>query len=59
MNNLLIYTPFTKQTGERGILMRYIFYFKNKARRSYDSGEFLDVPEGVIRKCFKNNVINL
>ena len=44
---ILICTPFTGQTGERGIIMRYSFEFKLECIEMYERGEFPDTPDGV------------
>ena len=49
---LLICTPFTGQTGERGIIMRYSFEFKLECIEIYERGEFPDTPDGVSTKRF-------
>jgi len=37
--NFLICTPFTGQTSERGIIMRYSFEFKLECVKMYECGE--------------------
>jgi len=52
----LICTPFTGQTGERGIIMRYSFEFKLECIEMYERGEFPDTPDGVSTKRFRDNI---
>ena len=52
----MICTPFTGQTGERGIIMRYSFEFKLKYIEIYEGGEFPDTPDGVSTDRFRNNI---
>lgn len=53
---ILICTPFTGQTGERGIIMRYSFEFKLECIEMYERGEFPDTPDGVSTKRFRDNI---
>ena len=52
----MICTPFTEQTGERGIIMRYSFEFKLECIEMYERGEFPDTPDGVSTKRFRDNI---
>ena len=52
----MICTPFTEQTGERGIIMRYSFEFKLKCVEMYERGEFPNTPDGVSTDRFRNNI---
>ena len=52
----MICTPFTRQTSERGIIMRYSFEFKLECVEMYERGEFPDTPDGVSTKRFRDNV---
>ena len=52
----MICTPFTGQTGERGIIMRYSFEFKLECIEMYERGEFPDTPDGVSTKRFRDNI---
>ena len=52
----MICTPFTEQTGERGIIMRYSFEFKLKCVEMYERGEFPNTPDGVSTKRFRDNI---
>ncbi len=52
----MIYSPFTGQTGERGIIMRYSFEFKLKSVEMYERREFVDTPDGVSTNRFRNNI---
>ena len=56
MTTYLICTPFTGQTGERGIIMRYSFEFKLECIEMYERGEFPDTPDGVSTKRFRDNI---
>ena len=49
----MICTPFTEQTGERGIIMRYSFEFKLKCVEMYERGEFPNTPDGVSTDRFR------
>ena len=53
---VVICTPFTGQTGERGIIMRYSFEFKLECIEMYERGEFPDTPDGVSTKRFRDNI---
>ncbi len=52
----MICSPFTGQTGERGIIMRYSFEFKLKSVEMYKRREFVDTPDGVSTNRFRNNI---
>ena len=56
IEHIMICTPFTGQTGERGIIMRYSFEFKLECIEMYERGEFPDTPDGVSTKRFRDNI---
>ena len=39
----MIFTPFTRQTSERGIIMRYSFEFKLECVEMHERGDFFQI----------------
>ena len=52
----MICTPFTGQSSERGIFMRYSFEFKVKCVEMHERGEYPDTPNGISTRKFKDTI---
>lgn len=54
----MICTPFSGQTRERGIFMRYTYDFKVECVELYRQGKWKETPEGVNTKRFRKYIYN-